>query len=254
LDALCLLAGPHSGTDRLREVLAGFAELAPHGAVFAPDGAAGISPEDWPLLHQRTGIDFAEAKDFRLSTYAQSEPGAWLDALAALAAARGRRVTSFALGRDDLGIEASESAVLSRPGVRALLVVRKQIDSYVERCEAEARGGPVTLDADRFEAWLGAEARWYAHWKTWLGRRFLPAPVLRYETDIDQPAERVLRRFAGAAAQLGITLRPPALSVEPEGERAAPPALFVERVANWPAFSRELSARGIERRAFGYPL
>jgi hypothetical protein len=148
--------------------------------------------------------------------------------------------------------------VLNRVGLRAIMVVRKQIDSYIalRRAEEETHGrsGAVTLDVDRFDAWLGAQERWYDHWRTYLMRRFLPCPVLRYETDIDQPADRVLKRFAGAAAQLGVTLRVPANIADTGAGREPPPGPMVERVANWPAFSRELSARGIERRAFGYPL
>jgi len=238
-------------------VLQNFTELSCQRDIFASDGVASVNSDDWPLLRQRTGVDFVEAKDFRLATFVQGQPGAWLDAVAEVAAFRGRRVTSFELVRNDLPAEIVEEQILGRTGVRALLVVRKQIDSYValRMAEEHATGhdGPLTLDADQFEAWLGAQERWYEHWKTYLARRFLPAPVLRYETDLDQPADRVLKRFAGAAAQVGITLRPPA-TITHTGPAPTKPAALVETVANWPAFSRELLARGIERRAFGYPL
>jgi hypothetical protein len=258
LDAICLITGPRTGADQLCAVLPNFSELAAYRDVFGPEGVRSVAPDDWPLLRRLTGVDFEESRDFRLATFTQQQPTAWLDALEQVAAFRGKRVASFTLVRNDLSVEATEAGVLNRIGLRTILVVRKQIDSYVAMRMADeqtaGRSGPVVLDPDRFDAWLGAQERWYDHWKTYLTRRFMPCPVLRYETDIDQPADRVLKRFAGAAAQVGITLRPPATVADTGIEKEGPPAPMVEKVANWPAFSRELSERGIERRAFGYPL
>jgi hypothetical protein len=258
LDSICLITGPKTGATQLCEALRNFGELAAYGDVFGPDGVGSVERDDWPLLRRLTGVDFVEAKDFRLSMHAQGQPTAWLDALEEVASFRGRRVMSFQLERNDLEVEVTEEKILGRHGLRAILVVRKQIDSYVAMRAAEeqlaGRSGPVALDPDRFEAWLDAQERWYEHWRTYLGRRFLPCPVLRYETDIDQPVDRVLKRFAGAAAQLGITLKPPAVITNPGPERPGGSTSMVEKVSNWPAFSRELLSRGIERRAFGYPL
>lgn len=258
MDAICLITGPRTGADQLCAMLANFAELAAWRDVFGPDSVKSIDRTDWPLLRRLTGIDFDETKDFRLATFVREQATAWLDALEEVAVFRHKRVMSFQLVRNDLTVEETEQRVLGRHGLRAIFVVRKQIDSYVAMRRAEeqtaGRDGPVSLDADRFDAWLGAQERWYDHWRTYLTRRFLPCPVLRYETDIDQPVDRVLKRFAGAVAQVGITLRPPAAPASIGGDNEGPPAPMVEKVANWPAFSRELSARGIERRAFGYPL
>jgi hypothetical protein len=112
----------------------------------------------------------------------------------------------------------------------------------------------LSLDADDFAAWMEAQERWYDRWRNWLNRRFLPCPILRYETDIDQPPEWALRRFASAAAQVGVTLRVPAALtttglVKQDRIKAA-----ADKVDNWPAFSKALVARGLEKRAFGYPV
>ena len=58
--------------------------------------------------------------------------------------------------------------------------------------------------------------------------------------------------FAAAAAQLGIILKVPVALEKPDALTKAVPAM--NRVGNWPAFSRDLFAKGLERRAFGYPL
>lgn len=161
------------------------------------------------------------------------------------AGAPGRRVLAVPLF--DGNIHADE--VIDRPDTRFILVVRKQIDCYVDLLCADGR---PRLDAVALADWLSAQERWYDSWRNALNRRGLPCPVLRYESDIDQPAAQVLKRFSAAAAQLGIVLKPPVTLAEP-----APlvrPAPMSERVGNWTEFSRDIFARGLERRAYGYPL
>ena len=64
----------------------------------------------------------------------------------------------------------------------------------------------------------------------------------------------MLHRFAATAAQLGVVLRVPAELpfaglLRQDRERAV-----AVKVKNWPDFSKALIERGIERRAFGYPM
>lgn len=230
MDVICLIAAPRAGTHRLCGALGDFEELACHPAPFRQAG--------------------------------DGNPSAWLDAAEAAAAAGGKRLMGFGLAPDDLPVETIEREIMPRPGLRAILVVRKQIDAYVSWLRSRylgtmpAAGGArvrVKLDADRFEAWLDAQERWYGHWRDYFARRYLPCPVIRYELDIDQSRERVLRRFAAAAAQVGITLRLPATPGDRD-ERGSGRALLADKVANWPEFNRRIFARGLERRAFGYPL
>ena len=83
----------------------------------------------------------------------------------------------------------------------------------------------------------------------------LPCPVVRYELDIDQPPERLLRRFASTAAQVGVTLQRRRRTVTHPGlERQDRSKSMIDKVSNWAEFSRDIFARGLERRAFGYPL
>jgi hypothetical protein len=234
LDAICLIAAPQAGTERLCEVTGNIKDLAVYRGVFSREEAE-----------------------------ARERPGAALDALEAAARDRGKRFICFPLFRGELPLDLIEREVTPRGGLRLVMVVRKQIDNFVEwrrsvelgRLDGIGAGAvKVKLDADTFADWLDAEARWYEHWRTYLERRFLPCPILRYETDINQPAERVLRRFCAAADQVGIMLRPPAALGEVDVGRIDEAAALVDRVANWAEFNREIFARGLERRAFGYPI
>jgi hypothetical protein len=185
-----------------------------------------------------------------------------LDAAAAEVRAEGKSLlvikATSAMPRDVV-----ERELLGRPGMRAIIVVRRLIDSYVSLAKATALNAfrdrdltnvKVRLDPDHFAEWLDAQEDWYGHWQDWLLRRSFPVPILRYESHLSVPPEAVLRRFAAAAAQLGITVRVPAeLShaglVKQDRETAA-----AFRVRNWPEFSRALVERDIEKRAFGYPI
>jgi hypothetical protein len=159
--------------------------------------------------------------------------------------------------------EVMERELLSRVAMRAVFVVRRQIDAYVSLAKAMAMdawrdtdltGVKVKLDPARFARWMEAEEAWYAHWKAWLERRAYPIPIVRYETDLTLPGDGPLRRFAAAADQVGLTLRVPA-KLTHEGlkkqdrERAA-----AFRVRNWSEFSKAIGEMGLEKRAFGYPI
>lgn len=232
LDTICLITGPRTGANHLMQLGGNLAELR-------------TFPELFNSLAERI------------------EPDNVLDRATAEAQAERKRVLAFKLWHDTLEADTVEHMVLSRPGVRVIFVVRRQIDAYVSWCKAisthrwqqvDTSGVRLNLDAADFAAWMEAQERWYDRWRNWLNRRFLPCPILRYETDIDQPPEGVLRRFSAAAAQVGVTLRVPAsLSttglVKQDRIKAA-----ADKVDNWPAFSRALVARGLEKRAFGHPV
>jgi len=264
LDAICLIAAPRTGTNHLCEVLKNFADLAPYLDLFEPNGTHGVEPGAWPLLRRLTGIDFADNRDPRLIAFVHEHPSAWLDVLEIAAKDKGKRVMSYKLFHHHMPCETVEREIMPRQGMRAMMVVRRQIDSYVSWRKAvelgkwqgvDTTGMRLDLDAGRFAEWLDAQERWYDHWRNYLNRRFLPCPVLRYESDIDrQPAEAVLRRFAAAAAQLGITLRPPGTVTVGGLERQDRARNIGDKVSNWTEFSREVFKRGLEKRAFGYPI
>lgn len=232
LDTICLITGPRTGANHLMQLGGNLAELKTFPGLFN-------------------------------SLAERIEPDNVLDCAAAEAQAERKRVLTFKLLHDTLEAETVEQLVLSRPGVRVIFVVRRQIDAYVSWCKAisvhkwqgvDTSAVRLTLDVDDFAAWMEAQERWYDRWRNWLNRRFLPCPILRYETDIDQPPEWTLRRFSAAAAQVGVTLRvPTALTntglVKQDRIKAA-----ADKVDNWPAFSKALVARGLEKRAFGYPV
>ncbi|MDF2984215.1 MAG: hypothetical protein K0Q69_3987 [Devosia sp.] len=232
LDTLCLITGPRSGANHLMQLGANFAELK-------------TFPELFNSLAERI------------------EPDHVLDEAVASAHAEHKRVLAFKLWHDTLEPETVEQLVLSRPGLRVIFVVRRQIDAYVSWCKAinvhkwqevDTSAVRLSLDIADFAAWMDAQERWFDHWRNWLNRRFLPSPILRYETDIDLPPEGALRRFSAAAAQVGVTLRVPATLtttglVKQDRVKAA-----ADKVDNWPAFSRALVAQGLEKRAFGYPV
>lgn len=232
LDTICLITGPRTGANHLMRLGGNLAELKSF-------------PELFSSLAERI------------------EPDHVLDRAAAETQAERKRVLTFKLWHDTLEAETVEQMVLSRPGVRVIFVVRRQIDAYVSWCKAisvhqwqdiDTSGVRLSLDVNDFAAWMEAQERWYDRWRNWLNRRFLPCPILRYETDIDQSPISTLRRFSAAAAQVGVTLRVPAALgttglVKQDRVKAA-----ADKADNWPAFSRALVARGLEKRAFGYPV
>ena len=229
MDGITLITGPRTGAGHLMALLRNFEAVAPCDGLFAG------GPED-----AGRKIDLAE-----------------LEARAARKSLVVLRATA-ALPRD-----AVERDILGRSGMRAIFVVRRQIDAYVSLAKATVLDAwrdtdltpvKVKLDAKRFAAWLGEQEAWYAHWKAWLEKRALPLPVLRYETQLAVPVESVLRRFSSTAAQVGITLRvPPTFPFEGLKKQDRERSVGL-KVKNWGEFSRGLTELGIEKRAFGYPL
>lgn len=229
MDGITIITGRRTGAGHLFALLRNFEAVAPSDGLFA-DG--------WQDAGGR--IDLAE-----------------LEARAAGKSLIVLKATS-AIPRDIV-----ERQLLGRPGMRAVFVVRRQIDTYVSLAKATALDAwrdtdltpvKVKLDAQRFAVWLDEQEGWYAHWKAWLERRAFPLPVLRYETHLSVPADAVLRRFAATVAQVGITLRvPPALPFAGLNKQDREKAVAL-KVKNWPEFSRALTELGIEKRAFGYPI
>ncbi|HWA19380.1 MAG TPA: hypothetical protein VG757_10330 [Devosia sp.] len=229
MDGLLIITGQRTGAGHLLSLLQNLPEAGPHDA---------------PLPHDPQALAGAVDR-------------AELDALA-----HQRRV--FVLrANSDMPREAIADVILARPGMRAMLVMRRLIDSYVSLAKAEAVGQTrgidttdirVTLDIDAFSGWLNGQTLWYAHWQEWARRRSLPLPVLTYETHIAIAPEAALRRFTMAAGQVGISLKVPASLVHPglvQQDRGKAAAF---KVLNWPEFSKALIERDLEKRAFGYPI
>jgi hypothetical protein len=231
LDTVCLVSSPRTGASHLLSLCENLAEAQSFPQLFEPI-AERLSPE-----------------------------AAIAAAIEATRAAR-RRVMLFRLWHDMLSLDEA-IAVADRRGVRLVLVMRRQIDAYISWCKAIQLGQWHGIDTsslqlagsiDDFVAFMDAQETWFAHWHTWLTRRYLPVPVLRYETDIDQPPEWALRRLSAAAAQVGITLRVPATLSATGLVKQDRVKAVADKLSNWPQFSRELTRRGLEKRAFGYPL
>lgn len=232
LDTVCLISSPRTGANQLLSLCDNLAE-------------AQAFPQLFSTLAERLA------------------PEAAIAVASEATRAANKRVMIFKLWHDMLPLEQATSVVADRPGVRLVLVVRRQIDAYLSWCKAIELGQWQGVDTSElklnvaiedFVFFMEAQERWFAHWQDWLSRRYLPVPVLRYETDIDQQPEWALKRLGAAAAQLGVTLRMPAKLattglVKQDRVRAA-----ADKVSNWPQFSRELTTRGLEKRAFGYPL
>ena len=229
MDAITIITGERTGAGHLFALLRNIEAAAPRDGLFA-DG-------------------YADAT-------------ARLDAAEAEARAEGRSLL-VVKAISTMPRAVVERELLGRTGMRAVVVVRRLIDAYVSLAKATALDAfrdrdlthvKVRLDPAHFAAWLDGQEDWYGHWQEWLLRRSFPVPILRYESHLSVPPEAVLRRFAAAAAQVGITVRLPATLphaglVKQDRETAA-----ASRVKNWPEFSRALVERGIEKRAFGYPI
>ena len=232
LDSLCLITSPRTGANHLMQLGENLAELQSFPELFAAFGD-------------------------------RLEPANALDMATAAASAAHKRVLVFKLWPDMLPVELLEHSILDRPGVRLVFVVRRQIDAYLSWCKAielqqwrgiDTSGLRLTLDIDDFTAWMDMQQRWFDHWRSWLERRYLPSPILRYETDIDQPPASVLKRFAAAAAQVGVTLRVPAVLTTTGLERQDRIRVAADKASNWSEFSKALVQRGLEKRAFGHPV
>jgi hypothetical protein len=263
LDAVCVITAPRAGTAHLGEVLRNVDDLAVFGDLLQPARGAGIAENQLPVLRQATGIDFANLRDPRLTALVAERPGTWLDAIETVTREQGKRLYMFRLMPGQAPLDVIDSEVVPRPGLRIVVAVRRQVDAYVSWRKAvelgrwagvDTTGMRIMLDSDHFEAWLGAQEHWFEHWRALLARRFLPCPVVRYEIDIDIPAERMLRRFAAAVGLVGITIRSPAHLHRAGLERQDKASSIGDKVTNWTAFSREIFSRGLERRAFGYPI
>ena len=229
MDAITIITGPRTGAGHLISLTRNLETVSPRDDLFAESFADASGKIDVAELEAR-----GEGKSLLLIKATSAMPR-----------------------------EVVERDLLDRPGMRAIIVVRRQIDAYVSLAKATALDAwrdtdlsnvKVKLDAARFAAWLDEQEAWYTHWKDWLQRRSLPVPVLRYETHINVPPESALRRFSAAAAQVGIAIRMPVELphkglVKQDRESAA-----AFRVRNWPDFSKGLIERGIEKRAFGYPI
>ncbi|HQZ11336.1 MAG TPA: hypothetical protein PK286_00490 [Devosia sp.] len=263
MDALCLIASPRTGTRHLSEVLRNIEGLASYLDVFDPAGASGIDETGWPLLRTASGVPFGTPADPALSAFARSNPAGWLDALEQATAAQGKRFMSFRLLDQHLPTGAALDALMSHAGLRVVMVVRKQIDAYVSWRkgselnrwrDVDTTGFQPELDADHFERWLDGQQHWYEMWRSHLSRNYLPAPIVRYELDIDQPPEQIARRFVAIAAQVGVALKTPATLMHRGLMKQDRSTSAFDKVRNWTEFSREIFSRGLERRAFGYPL
>ena len=229
MDGVTIITGPRSGAGHLFALLRNLEAVAPHDGLFADsanDAAANINAAE------------AEAREEHKSLLVLKATSA-------------------------LPREMVERDMLGRPGMRGIVVVRRQIDAYVSLAKATILGAwrdtdvtnaKVKLDADHFANWLVEQEDWYGHWQEWLLRRSFPVPILRYETHLALAPESALRRFASAAAQVGITVRVPATLPHPglTKQDREPAAAF--RVKNWVDFSKALVERDIEKRAFGYPI
>jgi hypothetical protein len=231
LDTVCLISSPRAGANHLMSLCDNLAEA-----------------HAFPELFQ--------------SLAARLAPEEAIEGAAAITRASGKRVMLFKLWPDTLPLDIA-SVVAARPGTRLVLVVRRQIDAYVSWCKAIELGQwqgvdtstmKIAVAIEDFIGFMEAEESWFKHWQGWLARRYLPAPVLRYETDIDQPPEWALKRLAAAAAQVGVTMRVPQTLSSTGLTRQDRVRAVAEKISNWPEFSRELRVRGLERRAFGYPL
>ena len=229
MDAITIITGPRTGAGHLFALLRNIEAVAPRDGLFVDSHADATAK-----------MDIAEAE-------ARAEGKSLLVVKA-----------TSAMPRDIV-----ERELLGRTGMRAVVVVRRQIDAYVSLAKATAlnafrdrdlTGVKVRLDPAHFASWLEEQEDWYGHWQEWLLRRSFPVPILRYETHLAVPPESALRRFASAAAQVGITVRVPSTLAHPGLTRQdrEPAAAF--RVKNWVDFSKALLERDIEKRAFGYPI
>ena len=229
MDGITVITGPRTGAGHLFALLRNFEAVAPRAGLFAAGHA---------------------------------EAAAAMEAAEREAKAAGQSLlvvkATPALPRDVV-----ERDLLGRSGMRTIFVVRRPIDTYVSLAKATAMNAwrdtdltpvKVKLDPTHFSGWMDEQESWYRHWAAWLERRAYPLPILCFETHLTMPPESVRRRCVGTAAQVGGTLRMPAQRKFEGLKRQDRGGAAAFKVKNWPDFSKALIERGIEQRAFGYPI
>jgi hypothetical protein len=117
-----------SGTNYLLEALQNFREVFVALELFSAKGVYGIDPL-LGELSAGSGIGFTGREDPRLRALFAERPGEALDLLRACAARQGHVAVAYKVLAHQLPAEAL-AAILARPGVGALFVVRQRLDVY----------------------------------------------------------------------------------------------------------------------------
>jgi LPS sulfotransferase NodH len=261
---ICIIGMRRTGSNHLMNVLRNFRGLEATGELFNRDDVFGIG-QLLPQLREITGLPIPRLGDQLIKAYARGNPGGFLAAVEEAVRRKGKRAYCFKVFEDQLSREALETQVLSRPGMRPVLLVRRALDSYISLEKAKSTDdwvgrdttrSPITLDADAFAQWLYEQRAWYGHWTAWAGARGETPVVLTYEQDIDRPTCLVLWRFSRLAKRLGVPLQMPLrLRLRHRGlERQDRNRALSDRVANWPEFAAGLERLGLSEAARGYPL
>lgn len=259
---ICIIGTRRTGSNHLMNVVSNFRDLEATGELFSRHRIIGIH-RLLPQLRRATGMPIPDADDKALHAHARENPGAFLDALELAVRHKRKRAYCFKVFEDQLSREAIETQVLSRPGMRSALLVRRALDTYISLAKAtlldewmtrDTTATPVVLDAGSFASWLEGERAWYGHWLARAKARGETPLIMTYEEDIDRPNRVVLRRFAAMARGLGIPLAPPLLVRNRGLARQDRNRDLAARVANWDEFVADLDRLGLREAARGYPL
>lgn len=259
---ICIIGMRRTGSNHLMGVLRNFRELEATGELFNKQDVFGIG-QMLPELRKATGLPIPRLGDQMVKAYARGNPGGFLGAMEQAVRQKGKRAYCFKVFEDQLSREAIETQVLSRPGMRQVLLVRRALDSYVSLRKAESldewvgrdtTASPIALDAEAFAAWLETQGAWYGHWLARAKARGERPTVLSYEHDIDRPTPVVLWRFRRTARHSGIRLRMPLWPRKRGLARQDRTGDIQARIANWPEFSAGLERLRLSEAAFGYPL
>ena len=261
---ICIIGMRRTGSNHLMNVLRNFRALEATGELFNRDDVFGIG-RMLPQLRETTGLPIPRLGDQLLKAYARGNPGGFLAAVEEAVRRKGKRAYCFKVFEDQLSREALETQVLSRPGMRHVLLVRRSLDAYVSFAKAtstdkwvghDTTASPIELEAEGFAAWLDEQRAWYGHWLARAKARGESPVVLTYEDDIDRPTYVVLWRFSRLAKRLGIPLPMPLkLRLRHRGlARQDRNRALSDRIANWPEFAAGLERLGLSEAARGYPL
>lgn len=250
--AICLAAAPRTGSNLLSETWGAFDRHLCFNEVFHTQGVL-EAQRHLSALSRHLGQPFRSIHDPALIAVARGAPMRFLDTMAHIAAEDGAESYSFKLFPPHLD-DAQLPDVLGRPDLSVVILKRRSIDAHVSdlkaaraRCwmRVDTTGTRVALNLDRYLDWKRRRDAWYERVEALLTDIGKPAPVLRYEIDIDTDAVRRLalsrRLFAGFGlpAVLRADRPAPQLFKQDRAEDVA------DKVTNWAEFLNLAEARDV---------
>ncbi|HSE75184.1 MAG TPA: sulfotransferase [Dongiaceae bacterium] len=257
---ICMVAVARSGTNHLGATLSRISELDVRHEIFNKTRCQELYRHELAELSRRSGAAFPQACESPETVEAvRRRPDLVMDCLTDLMAPD-KRLVYFKVFRLQLSIRQVRYAFITRPDTIVIFLRRRPIDTFISLRKAlhvqNWYGGDTTnlkirIDADDFIGWWGRTSAWFRGVEAACRTLDKPFHRLRYEDDVDVPAEQTLDRFREILASHGVG------DLTVAGEQALKKVKrqdrnceLSDRVANWPEFQQRLGDKGFLDKAF----